>query len=66
VLIFILVATPHVAGVACCLLSDPNWTDKSPSNIMSQILIMSDKNNIGGIVKDKSRTINAVLQANNT
>ena len=60
----IFVACPHVAGVACCLLSDGSWEDRSPANVMPQILISADKNKIGGITGQKLRTIDALLQVN--
>jgi len=62
----IFVACPHVAGVACCLLSDGSWEDRSPANVMSQILILADKNKIGGIAGIKLKTIDALLQVNDS
>jgi len=54
-------ATPHVAGVACCLLSNPDLRDVATNEIMSQILIQADKNALTGDSL-KKRTINAVVQ----
>jgi subtilisin family serine protease len=55
-------ASPHVAGAACCLLSDPNWTSERLNyNVISELLIRADKNTIQGL-ETKSRTIDAVLQ----
>jgi hypothetical protein len=55
-------ATPHVVGVACCLLSDGTWADREPSLVMPQMLIQADKNKIGGLTGARSRTVNAILQ----
>jgi hypothetical protein len=57
-------ACPHVVGVACCLLSDNKWEENHPSNVMSQILIAADKNRVAGITGQKLRTIDALLQLN--
>ncbi|EXM18271.1 protease [Fusarium oxysporum f. sp. vasinfectum 25433] len=56
-------ATPHVAGVACCLLSDATWNDRDSSQVMSKILILADKGDITGIGPGsaKDRTINALV-----
>ncbi|KAH7109244.1 peptidase S8/S53 domain-containing protein [Dactylonectria estremocensis] len=62
--------TPHVAGVACCLLSDAAWRDggrgggRDPSEVMSKILILADKGDISGIAPGtaKDRTINALFE----
>ncbi|KAE8346114.1 hypothetical protein BDV24DRAFT_124320 [Aspergillus arachidicola] len=53
-------ATPHVAGVACCLLSDPSLATGQVTtyDIMGKILILADKNKIAGT---EARTINALL-----
>lgn len=59
-----IIACPHVVGVACCLLSDTTWAEKSPSNVMSQILILADKNKAVGIAGKKIKTIDALLQLN--
>ncbi|GLA21353.1 hypothetical protein AnigIFM62618_010660 [Aspergillus niger] len=55
-------ATPHVSGVASCLLSDASWTQRDPSDIMPKILILADKNKVNGITPPKERTIDALLQ----
>jgi hypothetical protein len=55
-------ACPHVVGVACCILSDPKVVDKSPFNVMSELLILADKNRISGLTGRKMKTIDAVLQ----
>ncbi|GIK07124.1 hypothetical protein Aspvir_002779 [Aspergillus viridinutans] len=53
-------ATPHMAGVACCLLSDPSLPrgQVTTYDVMSKILILADKNKITGV---NERTINALL-----
>ncbi|GFF99628.1 alkaline protease 1 [Aspergillus udagawae] len=53
-------ATPHVAGVACCLLSDPSLArgQLTTYDVMSKILILADKNRITGI---DARTVNALV-----
>ncbi|QMW47068.1 hypothetical protein AFCA_011300 [Aspergillus flavus] len=53
-------ATPHVAGVACCLLSDPSLArgQVTTYDVMGKILILADKNKITGV---NARTINALL-----
>ncbi|GFF24595.1 alkaline protease 1 [Aspergillus lentulus] len=53
-------ATPHVAGVACCLLSDPSLArgQLATYDVMSKVLILSDKNRITGI---DARTVNALV-----
>uniref|UniRef100_A0A0D2YEQ5 Uncharacterized protein n=1 Tax=Fusarium oxysporum (strain Fo5176) TaxID=660025 RepID=A0A0D2YEQ5_FUSOF len=55
--------TPHVAGIACCLLSDATWNDRDSSQVMSKILILADKGDITGIGPGsaKDRTINALV-----
>ncbi|ENH74342.1 hypothetical protein FOC1_g10004953 [Fusarium oxysporum f. sp. cubense race 1] len=55
--------TPHVAGVACCLLSDATWNERDSSQVMSKILILADKGDITGIGPGsaKDRTINALV-----
>ncbi|OOQ91480.1 putative alkaline serine protease (PR1) [Penicillium brasilianum] len=55
-------ATPHVSGVASCLLSDASWTERNPSEIMPKILILADKNKVNGITPPRERTIDALLQ----
>ncbi|KAK8007221.1 polyketide synthase [Apiospora arundinis] len=56
-------ATPHVAGVACCLLSDATWRDRDPSQVMPKLLELADKGDIVGIGPGtaKDRTINALV-----
>ncbi|KAH6869499.1 peptidase S8/S53 domain-containing protein [Thelonectria olida] len=56
-------ATPHVAGVACCLLSDATWSGRDTSEVMSKILLLADKGDISGIGPGtaKDRTINALV-----
>ncbi|KAF4275391.1 hypothetical protein LV164_003197 [Aspergillus fumigatus] len=53
-------ATPHVGGVACCLLSDPTLAGGQATtyDVMSKILILADKNKITGT---DARTVNALL-----
>ncbi|EAW19518.1 S8 family peptidase [Aspergillus fischeri NRRL 181] len=53
-------ATPHVGGVACCLLSDPSLArgEVTTYDVMSKILILADKNKIAGA---DARTVNALL-----
>ncbi|KAF4333753.1 protease [Fusarium beomiforme] len=61
-------ATPHVAGVACCLLSDATWNGRDSSEVMSKILILADKGDITGIGPGsaKDRTINALVHNTTT
>lgn len=54
-------ATPHVVGAACCLLSDAEVLGKTPFEIITQLLILADKNKITGLDR---RTTNALLQVN--
>lgn len=42
-------ATPHVVGLACCLLSDNNLEDTDPFVISSLITIRADKNKLQGL-----------------
>ncbi|KAK0616557.1 proteinase R, partial [Immersiella caudata] len=42
-------ACPHVVGVVASILSDPKVVDKTPFNVVSELLILSDKNKIGGL-----------------
>lgn len=55
-----MLATPHVGGVACCLLSDPTLAGGQATtyDVMSKILILADKNKITGT---DARTVNALL-----
>ncbi|KAH7010776.1 peptidase S8/S53 domain-containing protein, partial [Microdochium trichocladiopsis] len=62
--------TPHIAGVACCLLSDATWRGdgRSPFEVMSKILILADKGDISGIAPGtvRDRTINALVHNTTT
>lgn len=49
-------ASPHVAGVVATILSNPNLKDKSPFNVLSQLLILPGKNSIAN---PKGETVNA-------
>jgi len=55
-------ACPHVVGAISCILSDPNVVDKSPFNVISDLLILADKNRVAGLTGRKMRTVDAVLQ----
>ena len=58
----LLTACPHVVGVVCSILSDPKVEDKTPFNVMSELLIRADKNQIGGLTGQKVKTIDAILK----
>lgn len=49
-------ACPHVAGVVATILSNPQTDDKSPFNVLSQLLILADKN---AITNPVGETVNA-------
>ncbi|KAK4031453.1 peptidase S8/S53 domain-containing protein [Parachaetomium inaequale] len=53
-------ACPHVVGIACTILSNPNVVDKTPHNTASELLILADKNTIPILEEKKKRTVNAV------
>jgi subtilisin family serine protease len=58
-------ATPHVAGIICCLLSNLALKDLATTEIMSQILIQADKNTLkDDFSRLGQKTINAVAQVN--
>jgi hypothetical protein len=63
----LLPACPHVAGVVSSILSDPKVVDKTPFNVISELLILSDKNKIGGLTTspypNMIKTVNALAQA---
>ncbi|KAK0644319.1 peptidase S8/S53 domain-containing protein [Cercophora newfieldiana] len=59
-------ACPHVAGVVSSILSDPKVVDKTPFNVISELLILSDKNKIGLAptpTPNRGKTVNALAQA---
>ena len=49
-------------GVACSILSNPKVVDKSPFNVISELLILADKNKITGLSGAKSVTTNTIAQ----
>ncbi|KAH7144183.1 putative alkaline serine protease [Dactylonectria estremocensis] len=53
--------TPHVTGLACCLLSDSTLVDKTPYGVASQITIRADKNKLLGLDRITSNTILQVV-----
>jgi len=61
-----LIACPHVVGIISSILSDPNVVDKTPFNIISELIILADKNKISGLTAtpgpNKTKTVNAVAQ----
>ncbi|KAH6876345.1 putative alkaline serine protease [Thelonectria olida] len=50
-------ATPHVTGLACCLLSDGRLAEKTPYGVASQITIKADKNKLLGLDRITSNSI---------
>jgi len=57
-----LAACPHVVGIICTILSNPRVVDKSPFNVVSELLIDADKNHVSGLTGTKIKTIDAVGQ----
>ncbi|KAH7169858.1 putative alkaline serine protease [Dactylonectria macrodidyma] len=54
-------ATPHVTGLACCLLSDGTLAEKTPYGVASQITIRADKNKLLGLDRITSNSILQVV-----
>lgn len=50
-------ATPHVTGLACCILSDGAQADLTPYGVASQVAIKADKNKLLGLDRITSNTI---------
>jgi hypothetical protein len=49
-------------GVAATILSNKKMADKSPFDAASELLRLADKNRVSGLVGERQRTIDAVLQ----
>jgi hypothetical protein len=48
--------------VACTILSHPNFPDKTPFDVASELLILADKNAISNLTGERKRTVDAVAQ----
>ncbi|QMW47067.1 hypothetical protein G4B11_010546 [Aspergillus flavus] len=50
-------ATPHVTGLACCLLSDATLQEKTPYGVISELNLRADKNKLLGLDRVTSNII---------
>jgi subtilisin family serine protease len=54
-------ATPHITGLACCILSDNAVAAQTPYEVASEIGIRADKNKLNGLDGITSNTIAQVF-----